>query len=183
MTRPYLVDAGSVSRLGKRLGLVDAGGVTRMAKRVYAVDAGGVSQLVYKYLQVFATNASVSATDPSSPYNAGARFQIKANGTAVRAINSGGGFGADTPLWPGNPNWLLSGVNSSVEVMFQNTGGVPPTTGTLNVWLNGAFDHTVSLIRTSFGTSTSIITMTFRDVLSLAVLDSGIITLNATGDI
>jgi hypothetical protein len=183
MTRPYLLDAGAVARLGKRLGLVDGGGVTRMAKRVFAVDPGGTTRLVYNFLSVFSQNATVHATDPSSPYNAGARFQILANGTAVAAINSGGGFGGNFQLFAGNPNWLLSGINSAVQVMFTLNSGVAPTTGTLNTWLGCQFDHTVQLVRTSFGLSTSVIQVQFRDAVSLSILSTCLITLQAEGDI
>jgi hypothetical protein len=183
MTRPYLIDAGSVPRLGKRLGLVDGGGVTRMAKRVYAVDPGGTTRLVYYHLSVYSQDTLVYGADASSPYNAGARFQILGNGTAMRAINSGAGFGANTPLWPGNPNWLLNGLNSAVQVMFTLNSGVAPTTGTLNTWLGGQFDHTVQLVRTSFGLSTSVIQAQWRDAANLNILSSCLITLQAEGDI
>lgn len=105
-----------------------------------------------------------------------AGYVVDSDGKAYR--NVGGSLGAIAG------EWMLRGVNSDYEVRATKVTGVNPSGSALGSWLPCTSDNDWFVTDTGGGGTTTSCTLTIeiRDDVSLVVLDSASITLEATSN-
>jgi hypothetical protein len=126
-----------------------------------------------------ATNKTVTSSVASGG-TASAAFRLASAGKLRFQTSVGGAWVEQSPL----EEWLEpeSGVTAAqFEVLATSAGGVLPSSGAMNQWLNlGSATRDWVLSRSVAGTSQALFTIQIRRVGTTAVLASTTVTLNAT---
>lgn len=147
------------------------GGVWKQVQKV-SIGVGGVWKTGWDYLTVSVTSLSPRRTT-LFPSSASATVSILNDGT-WSTTTVGGGTNTGT--------WLTAGAVADVDVYLSGTGDALDS-GTLNTWLNCATTRSWTLTEADVGTLAWNGTMQWRDAVTLAVLDTASVDIQATQDI
>lgn len=108
-----------------------------------------------------------------SPSNANAGFRVNSDGTLDGTAATNLNWALD------DGTWLIAGANSDYEVQFTKQSGPDPDSGTLTTWQGLGTSRSISYTQTGIGNKTGVFTVKIRHASTLAVLDTGTVSLTA----